>query len=335
MKHLLCIIAISAALPSPAQWDNDWIRPGKIWADDQGRPINAHGGGILYYQNTYYWFGEVKKGKTTRAAEVTSWEDYRVSAGGVSCYSSHDLTHWKYLGMALLPTTKDSSGDLDTSRVIERPKVIYNERTGQFVMWMHIDKYDYSFARAGVAVSNRPQGPYHYLGSVRPNGQMSRDMTLFQDDDGSAFLIYSSEDNQTMQACLLSDDYLKPTATFGRILVDANREAPAMFKFNHKYYLITSLCTGWDPNRALVASADSLLGPWTMDGDPCTGPDADSTYHAQSTFVIPVEGKENDFIFMADRWNKTDLQHSTYVWLPLHFEKGSPVITWKNVWKPE
>jgi hypothetical protein len=105
-----------------------------------------------------------------------------------------------------------------------------------------------------------------------------------------------------------------------------------MFRSQNKYYLITSLCTGWDPNKALYATADSVLGEWTLHDDPCTGPDADSTYHAQSTFVITVEGKNNDFIFMADKWNKTDLQNSRYIWLPLHIKDGKPIIMWKNFW---
>ena len=183
-----------------------------------GNPINAHGGGILYHNKTYYWFGEIKKGKTWRVPGVTTWEDYRVDASGVSCYSSVDLLHWKYEGVALAPDMKDSTSDIHYTKVIERPKVVYNSHTKQFVMWMHIDKEDYGYAHTGVAVSDKPGGPYHFLGSVQPNGQVSRDMTLFQDDDGKAYLVYSSEDNKTMQVCLLSDDYLKPTTTYKRIL---------------------------------------------------------------------------------------------------------------------
>ena len=311
------------------------IKPGKIWYDVNHEPINAHGGGILYYNKTYYWFGEIKKGKTTRAADITSWEDYRVDAGGISCYSSKDLINWKYEGVALASEKKDTSSDLHISKVIERPKVIYNKQTHKFVMWMHVDRYDYSYSRAGVAVSDKPNGPYHYLKSVNPNEQMSRDMTVFKDDNGKAYIIYSSENNKTMQVCLLSNDYLSPTVMYTRILIGANREAPAMFKFQNKYYLITSLCTGWDSNKALYATADKILGEWTMHGNPCTGPDSDSTYHAQSTFVIPVAGKNNDFIFMADRWNKTDLENSRYIWLPLHADDGKPIITWKNSWTPK
>ena len=241
---------------------------GEIRKDTKGNAINAHGIGMLYYQGTYYMFGEIKKGKT-RLVPNQNWEDYRVPAGGVSCYASKDLVDWENEGIALAPTKDDPNGDLDTGGVIERPKVVYNNRTKKFVMWMHIDKKDYSLARAGVAVSDNPQGPYKYLGSTRPNNQMSRDMTVFQDEDGKAYLVYTSENNMTMQVCLLSDDYLSPTSNYWRILINQNREAPAMFKYRNKYFLITSLCSGWDPNAANYAIADSVMGVWENQGNPC------------------------------------------------------------------
>ena len=155
---------------------------------------------------------------------------------------------WKYEGVALAPVKGEPNNDLDTSKVIERPKVIYNSKTHQFVMWMHIDAKDYSYSQAGVAVSNNPAGPYRYLYSVKPNDQMARDMTLFKDDDDKAYLVYSSEDNNTMQVCLLSDDYLSPTKTYSRILIERRREAPALFKwevlFNYfiVYRVVTRCC---------------------------------------------------------------------------------------------
>ena len=293
--------------------------------DQSGNFVNAHGAGIMQYQGTYYLFGEIKTGKTWLVAGQ-QWEDYRVPAGGVSCYSSKDLKHWKYEGVALKPSTGDTSKDLDTGRVIERPKVIYNQRTHKFVMWMHIDKKDYSYSQSGVAVSDRPQGPYRYLHSLKPNGNMSRDMTLFQDDDGRAYLIYSSEQNKTMQVCLLSNDYISPTTLYRRILIGRNREAPALFKSGQKYYLITSACTGWSANAAFYAVADRPLGPYKVIGNPCRGPGAGLTYNAQSTFVLPSPGKPGQFIFMADRWNKLDLPKSDYLWLPLKVASGKVVI---------
>jgi beta-galactosidase len=291
---------------------------GSDWLDTDGRFINAHGAGILFRDGVYYLFGEIKKGQT-RLVPGQDWEDYRVDAGGVSCYSSRDLIHWKNEGVALAADRKDTASDLNIKRVIERPKVIYNEVTKQYVMWMHIDRNDYSYARAGVAVSDRPQGPYRYLGSVRPNGQMSRDMTVFCDEDGRAYLVYASENNNTMQVCRLSKDYLSPTPVYRRILIGQRREAPAVFKSGGKYYLITSLCSGWDPNPARVAVADSLLGGWEQQGNPCVGEDSATTFHSQSSCVLPLGGDQ--FLFMADRWNKTDLERSGYLWLPLRVKE--------------
>jgi hypothetical protein len=306
------------------------IIPGAIWPDTKGNPVNAHGGGILYYNSTYYWYGEIKQGVTWRVPGST-WENYRVNAGGISCYSSKDLLHWKPEGVALQAVTTDSTSDLHVSKVIERPKVIYNKKTGKFVMWMHIDSQDYSYARSGVAVSDRPEGPFKYIRSVRPNGNMARDMTIFQDDNGEAYHFYSSEENQTMHICKLADDYLSHTGNDRRILVQHAREAPAVCKYNNRFYLFTSGCTGWSPNAASYATADSIMGTWTTHDNPCHGTDADSTYHAQSTYVLPVQGKKDTFIFMADRWNKTNLEESRYIWLPLTFDpEGIPGILWED-----
>jgi Glycosyl hydrolases family 43 len=302
---------------------------GAIWKDTKGNTINAHGGGLLLHNGIYYWFGEIKKGKTWLVPDQ-QWEDYRVPAGGISCYSSKDLNKWRYEGVALPSVMGNPNHDLDTSKVIERPKVIYNKRTKKFVMWMHVDANDYSYSQAGVAVSDTPTGPYKYLGSVKPNGQMSRDMTLYKDNDERAYLIYASESNKTMQVCLLNNDYLSPTTTYTRITSAQNREAPAIFKYNKKYYLITSDCTGWSPNPATYATADSLLGEWKQMGNPCQGPDAETTFISQSTFVLPLPGQKNVFLFMADRWNKTDLPDSRYIWLPIKMVSDKPVIEWVN-----
>ncbi|MBL9208805.1 MAG: family 43 glycosylhydrolase, partial [Opitutaceae bacterium] len=236
----------------------------------------------------------------------------------------------------------------------------YNARTRRFVMWFHQDSPNYAAARAGVAVSETPTGPFHYLGSFRPNagihplnateaelapgsgnllvrdlagGQMARDMTLFVDDDSTAYHLYASESNQTLHVSKLSDDYLRPSGQYVRIFVGESVEAPAVFKHQGRYYLIGSGCTGWDPNPARAAVADSIFGPWVALENPCRGPEAEITFRSQITHVVPVAGRAGQFIALFDRWNKWDLADSRYVWLPVQFDaEKRPVIAWAERW---
>ena len=304
---------------------------GKSWKDTNGKIINAHGGGMLYYAGIYYWYGEYKGDSNYLLDTVKTWECWRADARGISCYSSKNLIDWTFEGIVLSPSP-DPTSDLHPSQVIERPKVIYNERTKKFVMWMHIESPNYEKAHAGVAVSNSPTGKFNYLGSFRPNEKDSRDQTIFKDDDGRAYHIYSSEWNKTTVVGLLTDDYLQHTGTYTRNFINQSREAPAIFKHNGKYYMISSGCTGWDPNTALYAVADSMLGKWTLMDNLCKGKDANSTFFAQSTFVLPVTGKPGKFVAMFDHWNKIDLINSTYIWLPITFEGDKPIIQWKSNW---
>jgi beta-galactosidase len=129
----------------------------------------------------------------------------------------------------------------------------------------------------------------------------------------------------------LSDDYTSPT-TNDKMIFSLHREAPAIFKYNKKYYLITSGCTGWAPNKASIHVADSLFGEWTSLGNPLHGDGADSTYGGQSTYILPVAGKKTSFIFIADKWNPKDLRDSRYIWLPIQFKNNAPYIAWTDKW---
>lgn len=332
IKFILLGVVCISLLPVSvhAQKYTEFI-PGEVWKDTDGNPINAHGGGLLYHDGTYYWYGEYKKGKTI-LPDWATWECYRTDVTGVGCYSSKDLLNWKFEGIVLPAVKDDPNHDLHPSKVLERPKVVYNKKTGKFVMWAHVESADYSKACAGVAVSDSPVGPFVYQGSFRPNNAMSRDQTVFVDDDGRAYQFYSSENNETMYISLLTDDYLKPSGSFTRNFVKESREAPAVFKYNGKYYMLSSGCTGWDPNIAEIAVADSIMGTWKTIGNPCTGPDADKTFYAQSTYVQPVVGKKNAYITMFDRWKKKDLEDSRYVWLPVLVKDGKITIPWHEKW---
>ena len=299
------------------------FRPGAVWRDTDGWPIQAHGGGVLYDNGRYFWFGENKDGPTTHG---------RLDVVGVSCYSSPDLETWTNEGVVLPAVPKDPAHDLHPNRVVERPKVLKCGRTGKYVLWAHIDTADYKYARVGVAVSDTPTGPYQYRGSFRPGGHESRDMTVFQDRDGAAYAFFSSDMNATLRIARLSDDYLGVTDTVAEAFVGQSREAPAIFRHGDTYFAVTSGCTGWAPNEAEYAVAPAPLGPWEGRGNPCIGPDAARTFGAQSAFVLPVADKPGAFILMLDRWDPQNLGASRYVWLPLRIEGTTLTVEWRDAW---
>lgn len=344
--------------------------PGELWPDNHGVHINAHGGGILYRDGVYYWYGEHKtEGAAGNRANV-----------GFHCYSSRDLYQWKDEGIVLNVMPEGSGSEIEKGCIMERPKVIYNTKTGKYVMWFHFEPKGggYSGARSGLAVSDRPTGPFTFIKTVRPNagywpvnypderkeapvrtegqiftggslpahpdslnlvkrdfegGQMARDMTLFVDDDGKAYHLYASEENSTLHVSLLSEDYQSHSGTCVRLFTGRFMEAPAMFKKDGNYYLIMSGCTGWAPNAGRSAVASSVWGPWEELGNPFVGTDAELSFHSQSTFVLPVHrGQETRFIYLGDRWTPQNAIDGRYIWLPVRFEKERFVIEWKDQW---
>lgn len=342
-----------------AQTSNSNFTPGAIWNDNKGVHINAHGGGIVVHKNTYYWFGEHKLGgEKGNTAQV-----------GVHCYSSKDLYNWKDEGIAL-KVSEDLSSDIARGSIIERPKVVYNKRTKKFVMWFHLELLgeEYKAARAAVAVADKVGGPYIFLKSYRPNaglmpfysadtpveeqlnclapatrideffcrdlsgGQMARDMTVFVDDNGKAYHIFASEENYTLHLSELTPDYLSHTGKFIRIHAGRQTEAPALFKKDGFYYMIGSGCTGWAPNAARWFKASSIWGPWKFMGNPCEGSGSNLTFGGQSTFVLPVAGKKDAFIFMADKWQPKNAIDGRYLWLPIVFEDDQLKIRWRDSW---
>lgn len=291
---------------------------GATWKDEDGQVINAHGGNIIYQKGTYYWFGE-KRGQHR--------------SQGVNVYSSNDLCHWKLRGLALAQL-KDTVSDIAEGCIMERPKVIYNKKTRKYVLWFHLELRGkgYSAARVGIAVSDNITGPYKYLHSLRPNGNMSRDMALFVDSDEKAYEIYSSRENYDLRVAELTPDYLQVTAK-DSMLFSMHREAPAIFCYDHKYYLITSGCTGWTPNSASLSVADDLYGPWKVMGNPMAGPGREKTFGGQPTFILPVRGTKDKFIYMGDKWNPKDLRDSRYQFLPIQISGDSVTIPWMDHWR--
>ncbi len=300
------------------------MKNGTIWKDIDGNDIQAHGGCIIKHEDTYYWYGEHK------GADNCSW-DFRVDVIGVSCYSSKDLVNWKYEGLVFESNKDDPTSYVHYSKVLERPKVIYNEKTQTFVLWMHIDSADYTYAGVGIATSKTPTGKFELQKVTVPNRQDSRDMTIYKDLDGTAYLVHSKDWNKTLNIAKLNDTYTDLDGYYVSVLIDQEREAPALFYYEGMYYMISSGCTSWDPNQALFARCEHLLGRWKLIDNPCRGKDSDKTFYGQSTYVFEVDGK---FYLMLDHWIPSNLQKSGYSILPIEITTNDQCITvpWVEEW---
>lgn len=292
------------------------IKNGMPMYDTDGKMVHAHGAGFLEDGGYYYMFGEVRDG------------DKRVA-----CYRSRDLMNWEFRNVVLRLDSKKEPfyvrTDLELCPMgkganIERPKVLYCEKTKQYVMWMHFENgIDYNAARCAIATCSTVDGDYIYRGSFNPVGNLSRDCTLYKDKDGTAYFFSAGRDNADMCVYRLSDDYMGIDEQVKTLWPGQFREAPAVFEKNGKYYMLSSMCTGWNPNQGGSASAFEIEGRWSAISD-----FGDSvTYNSQPTYVLKFG---EHYIYVADRWDPVDYNNSGYIFLPITIEDGSCHIEWAD-----
>lgn len=292
---------------------------GEPWLDTDGNIIHAHGGYMLFHGGYYYWYGE-----------------NRIGDNYVACYRSKDLKSFEFRQNIIttstpvrpirvktnLPLTgKNEDGSLFKVN-LERPKVLYCDFTKKFVLWVHYENgLNYLDARCAVATSDYPDRDFVYHGSFNPFGSMARDCTLFLDDDGRAYFIAASRDNADLHVWRLTKDFLNTESLVNVLWQGEYREAPALFKKDGKYYMLSSYCTGWAPNQGKWSSADVLDGEWEIledFGD-------ETTFRSQPAFVLQKDGK---YIYFGDRWGgRGRYNDSTYIVLEIKFRTdGSPYI---------
>ncbi|WP_171111111.1 MULTISPECIES: RICIN domain-containing protein [unclassified Streptomyces] len=313
---LCCALAGALVTAAPASAAPQTITNGTQFTDTSGTPVHAHGGGIIKVGAYYYWFGEHRNADNT----------FRY----VDAYRSTDLKNWEFRNHVL---TQSTDPELAVAN-IERPKVMYNASTGKFVMWMHKENgSDYSEARAAVAVSDTVDGDYTWQGSFRPLGQhMSRDITVFVDTDGTGYMISAARENYDLHIYRLTSDYTGIAALVADPWHGGHREAPALFKRNGVYFMLTSGATGWSPNQQQYATATSITGPWTA----MTNVGDSTAYGSQTTYVLPVQGTSGTaYLYLGDRWGNSfggRVNDSRYVWLPLTFPTSRSM---SMSWSPE
>lgn len=272
---------------------------GNLWYDTDGNIVQAHGGNFLKKGRKWYLVGEDRS---------DPWHP------DVNLYSSKDFRHWKFCGKIIQNGV--TVPQLGKSRMIERPKLLYCEKTRKFIIWCHYESRDYSASEAAVFTSHKIDGPYQMVWSGRPLGIKSRDCNVFVDDDGKAYFISTIEENTSLGLFHLSDDYLRPLQCTV-LMRGKRREAPAIAKSDGLYYMLSSACTGWEPNQCMLSTSSSLTEGWSQ-----LTPVGDATaFDTQASSILTLS--DGSHVYVGDRWKDPDLPSSKILFFPITLKDGT------------
>ncbi|TKY86637.1 hypothetical protein EX895_004276 [Sporisorium graminicola] len=291
----------------------NYIVSGDRWRDTSGAYINAHGAGLIHdsADNLWYWVGEYKN----------SGNGFQ----GFALYSSSDLINWDSHGLIVPPSSSLPF------QVGERPKLIKNPSTGEYVLWFHADSSNYSLAKVGVCYANSVTGPYTCPenGVFSPLGMESRDMNVYVDtyNNNAGYLLFATNGNADTAIARMTSDYKNVTTLISTI--NSRLEGFGVFRDDAGLYnMVVSYQSGWQPNaNTLYTTPD--LGSQTPQFSNYIAPEAYNTYNSQNTFEISPNDKLE--VYLGDRWWVTDLESSSYVWYPI----VSRNLVHLPLWKPD
>lgn len=359
---------------------NTSFKPGRAWYDTDVNLIQAHGGSLLFADGVYYWYGENKE-KTKPASGIWHW--------GVRLYSSKDLYNWKSEGI-ILPPSEDYNSPLHPTQYMDRPHIIYNEKTKKFVMWVKImSRENMGNQYMVVALADRITDEFKVIGVRQPIGYSSGDFDLAVDEKTKRAFIYFDKvhdfvhkdrlPHKDIVCAKLSEDYTDLTGDYANYHDNSpyrvGMEAPAFFCRGDKMYLFLSRTTGYIPNPTEYLVSTNYFGPWER-GERVHEDKENLSFRSQICSVFKHPQKKDLYIAMADRWlmnlpedlpdnmfeianskdddryetlyderydeaislntpQKRDMSIARYVWLPIVFENGRPIIRWLDEWRWE
>jgi beta-xylosidase len=183
----------------------------------------------------------------------------------MDAFSSKDLITWKKH-----PRVIDTSAVKWAKMAMWAPAVLQKDKK-YYLFFGANDIHPGEVGGIGVAVANKPEGPYKDL-LGRPlidtivNGAQPIDQYVFKDTDGSYYMYYGGWGHCNVVKLKSDFSGIEPLADgtlYKEITPDNYVEGPYMFKRNNKYYFMWSE-GGWTGPDYKVAYAisDSPMGPF-------------------------------------------------------------------------
>ncbi|NPD92488.1 family 43 glycosylhydrolase [Xylanibacter muris] len=311
-----------------------------FWNTSDGQPLYSHGGGIFKFtdpdtgQKRYYWYGVRYKGSVEYRTDPAVTVEHAVF-DGVTCYSSDNLTDWKYEGDVLtrneiaLHERVSWVGRLGVAFIPEKQKYALIVQCGSGVLFTTCDT---------------PNGQFRWFWKKDMTSTIGTpntgDQTVFTDEDTNrSYLIYSY--GRGRNKIYISEIGIKNDTIdlidCQQIFKGESREGNCMFKYKGKYYMCASNIYGWDGSYAYYLMADNIKGPYTPVNNMqvMSGCENDYAHVSQTGFFYTVRGtKEETVIYCGDRWSCFAGNGIGYnQWVPLSFDRnGKPVFNSVSSW---
>jgi hypothetical protein len=302
--------------------DGQAIQNDTFWKDTEGNPILSNGGGTLKVGDTWYWYG-AKYGNAATYYNKWTGSNYTGASGNkVSCFSSKDLMTWK------------NEGDVFNAPGgwFGRLGVVYHAGTKKYVLVAQVGSNQVLFAS-----SSSPTGPFIQTSIDAPPGVANGgtgDQTVFQDDDGKAYIICSSKSGRSNWYIipLRASDYLGMDPSI-RIGGGSGREGNCMFKYRGRYYFVSSDLYGWNASRAYYISSTKIDGGYGTEKIMTTS-DVDYCHVTQTGFFTTVYGTEDTtVIFCGDRWSSYAGNGPGFsAWTPVTFNGTDAIFNSLSRW---
>jgi hypothetical protein len=302
-----------------------------FWKDTSGDLLYSQGGGVIQVGNTFYWYGIQYGGAPTYAATPTG-KNSDTSFTAVTCYSSTDLASWKFENNVLTAASIGATG------WVGRIGAAYNATTAKYVLVMQYTGTNGSGEL--FATSSTPNGDFSFnnVQTTLTNvaGGASGDQSVFNDDDGQAYLVFSNVNGR-------SDLYVAPLRPADFLAVEpateiyassaGGREGNCMYKYNGQYYFNSSDLHGWNASHTYYISATNILGPYSTEAI-LGNTDLDFSHVTQTGLFVMVHGStETTIIFGGDRWSDFAGNGIGFnQWVPLTFNGTAPQMQSLSQW---
>ena len=355
--------------PTAPTYHQDAVYPGQPWLDVNGERIQAHAGGFLYEDGTYYWYGENKE-HTDGVCEIWTW--------GIRLYASKDFYNWEDKGLIIQPVLDDPNSELFPEKCIDRPHIFKNPHTGKYVCWL---KNSGPYSCFDVLTAEKLTGPWTMVTErLNPFGVKIGDFDVLVSEEGTGYLFCEAEHRTVKGFRLnreLTDVEAEISTQYDGINPPFTREGITVFPREGKLWMLTSGMTGYVPNQSDSAVSDGFEKPFTSVGDPHVDDDTLASFNSQIGQVFRVPGKKDLYLTVADRWvpkyvvdreralqlrravasrydqtvtaSKEDYEVlsaspnlgtaetriADYVILPIDFSSGRPLIRWVDSWRME